>query len=167
MDERELLILEKRVDDLIEWKNSRVKDRLVFPLEYESQSILDSDPYAIIPTGRTDIAFHNLLETEALTFGLVVHIGDKRRVLLCMFPFHRFTSNFTTNVFTNFDGNHGLYNGDRILLTSSGILPAGLDTANAYYIIDRTATTFKLSLTPGGSEINITDDGTDEHYWSQ
>jgi len=69
-----------------------------------------------------------------------------------------YTVDFTTDVFTL--NTHGLVNGNQVRVDSDGIPPGGLNTGTFYYIIAATANTFKLSLTSGGSAIDITDNGT-------
>ena len=58
---------------------------------------------------------------------------------------------------------HALVNGDAVRVTSSTTIPAGLVSGRIYYIVERTAGTFKLSLTVGGSAVNITSTGTGTH----
>jgi hypothetical protein len=53
-----------------------------------------------------------------------------------------------------------------VRLTTTGTLPAGLSLATTYYVRDVTIVapfSFKLSATPGGVAINITDAGTGTH----
>lgn len=72
-----------------------------------------------------------------------------------------FTANATTNELTAVA--HGLEEGQRVYLSTSGTLPAPLVTTSAYYVIATTDDTFKLSLTLGGAEIDITSAGTGTH----
>jgi hypothetical protein len=60
--------------------------------------------------------------------------------------------------------NHGLVldNGVRFDNTD-GALPTPLDSSVTYFARDVTASTFKVSLTPGGAAINLTDAGTGTH----
>ena len=60
-------------------------------------------------------------------------------------------------------GGHNFVNGNRIRVSSAGTLPAGLNTNTTYFVINRTATTFQLSLTRGGTAVAITDVGTGAH----
>ena len=63
---------------------------------------------------------------------------------------------------------HGFSNDDRIMVTSSSQdLPAGLDSATVYYVINATANDFELSLTSSGSAVDITDNGTGTHTAKQ
>lgn len=60
---------------------------------------------------------------------------------------------------------HPFSNGDRVRVSSSTTLPAGLAAATNYFIIsaDRAAGTFELSATSGGAAVDITDTGTGTH----
>lgn len=60
---------------------------------------------------------------------------------------------------------HGLANGTRLLVSSSGTLPDGLNAGKIYYVIDAAEDTFKLSETSGGSAVSIEDAGTGTHTW--
>jgi len=70
----------------------------------------------------------------------------------------------TTDIITSTA--HGLKNGDMVVLTTSGTLPAGLSTGTVYFVIDKTTNTFKLSLTANGASIDITGTGTGTHTWT-
>ena len=76
---------------------------------------------------------------------------------------------FTADAGTDFctSATHGLSNGDVLTLTTSNTLPAGLAIDTRYYVVNKTASTFQLSLTEGGAAINITDAGTGIHQWHQ
>ena len=74
-----------------------------------------------------------------------------------------FTIDFTTDFLTS--AAHGLSNGDRVMVFSGTTLPAGLSANTVYFVVSKTTDTFKLSLTSGGSAINMTDDGTGTHKW--
>lgn len=50
-------------------------------------------------------------------------------------------------------------NGTAVRFATSGSLPTPLSTTTTYYVINRTATTFQVSLTSGGSAINTTSAG--------
>lgn len=61
---------------------------------------------------------------------------------------------------------HGLQNGDLVHVSTTTTLPAGLSASTDYYVIERTENTFELSLTPGGTAVDITDTGTGTHTFS-
>lgn len=73
--------------------------------------------------------------------------------------------NFSENSFYN--SNTQLYTGDKIQLTTSGTLPAGLSLATDYYIIRLTASLYQLAQTfnssRNGSVKEFTDQGTGNH----
>jgi len=55
---------------------------------------------------------------------------------------------------------HGLLNGNQVFIDSDATMPAPLEKFNIYYVINKTADTFQLSLTSGGSAIDITSAGS-------
>jgi len=69
----------------------------------------------------------------------------------------------TTDIITSTA--HGLVNGDIIKVISGTTLPAGLSTTVLYYVISSATNTFSVSLTNGGSAVDITDTGTGTHTW--
>lgn len=76
-----------------------------------------------------------------------------------------FTADNTTDTITA--SAHGLSNGDRVAFTNTGgVLPAGITTATEYFVRNMTTNSFKLSTTPTGSILNITDDGTGTHTFT-
>lgn len=58
---------------------------------------------------------------------------------------------------------HGFPNGTCVTVSSGTTLPAGLAASTHYYVRDATTDTFKLSLTPTGAAVDITDTGTGTH----
>jgi len=69
----------------------------------------------------------------------------------------------TTDIITS--AAHGLQNGDLLQFTTTTTLPAGLALATNYYVRDVTTDTFKVSATPGGTAVDITDTGTGTHTY--
>jgi hypothetical protein len=59
--------------------------------------------------------------------------------------------------------NHGYINGTKFQYQTTGALPTGMSENTTYYVVNRTDTDFQLSLTDGGSPINITDQGSGTH----
>lgn len=56
---------------------------------------------------------------------------------------------------------HGLANGDQVVFyTATGTLPAEVSLGKYYYVINSATTTFKFSLTEGGSAVDFTDNGS-------
>lgn len=78
-----------------------------------------------------------------------------------------FTTDFATDDKLDITS-HGFSNTDRIMVTSSAQdLPAGLDSATVYFVINATTNDFELSLTSGGLAVDITDNGTGTHTAKQ
>lgn len=83
------------------------------------------------------------------------------------------TTDFTTDVFTSVG--HGYANGDAVVFTNTGgALPAPLTSSTTtgtppvtnetvYWIRDAATDTFKVSTSPTGSALNLTDNGTGTH----
>jgi hypothetical protein len=65
------------------------------------------------------------------------------------------TATAATDLFTKTA--HGLTDGRRVTLTSP---PTGLAVNVPYFVINSTANTFQLALTPGGSAVDVTADST-------
>jgi hypothetical protein len=72
-----------------------------------------------------------------------------------------FTADDATDTITT-EINHGRSDGDlvKVKAHAQGTLCGGLDEAIEYYVINSTANTLQLSLTNGGSAVDITDPGT-------
>ena len=58
---------------------------------------------------------------------------------------------------------HGLDNGEVVHFSTTGTLPAGLSLNTKYFVINKTANDFEVSLTSGGAAVDITDDGSGTH----
>jgi len=59
---------------------------------------------------------------------------------------------------------HGLADDDEVVFTTLGTPPSPLVDGMTYYVVNATVDTFKLSLTSGGSAIDITTQGSVAHY---
>jgi hypothetical protein len=74
-----------------------------------------------------------------------------------------FTAVAATEVITTATA-HGLSIGDRVQVSSTTTLPAGLSASTDYFVITvPSTTTMTISATDGGSVVNITDTGTGTH----
>lgn len=58
---------------------------------------------------------------------------------------------------------HGLVDTNKVQFSTTDTLPAPLQANTDYFVVSATANTFKVSLTSGGSAINLSDDGTGTH----
>jgi len=163
MTETELLQLEGRVANLMRWKEDMSRERLTFPLDFESQRIKNSS--VIVFEKDTNFSIESL-GTDLTCFGLEVSINNQIRSIFASYPLKPITANAGSNVITSTNGPHGLTNNNVIAFTTTGTLPAGLNTTTQYYVISSTSTTFKVSTSLGGSEVDITDAGSGTHYLS-
>ncbi len=60
---------------------------------------------------------------------------------------------------------HGLSNGQKVKLTTTGTLPTGLSINTRYYVIEADTDSFELSLDLGGTAVDITGIGSGTHTW--
>jgi hypothetical protein len=58
---------------------------------------------------------------------------------------------------------HTLLNGQLVTVRSTNTPPGGLQVLTLYYVVSRTSTAISLALTPGGSVITLSTDGTGSH----
>lgn len=72
-----------------------------------------------------------------------------------------FTVDTSTDIVTS--ASHGLSDGAIVHVASTTTLPTGLSANTVYYVISATSSTFKLSLTSGGSAIDISSTGSGTH----
>lgn len=162
--EKQLLQLEERVQKILEKKNSLIDERLSYPLD--SLSVKTFQTGQIVFTGKviTDVVGAQLTDLNAI--GLGIKINGKARFVVAVMPLKPFTA-ATTDIITTTSGNHNLVASDRMYLTTTNTLPAGLTTIDTYYPVSITSTTLKVSLTEGGSPIDITDIGIGTHYYAK
>lgn len=58
---------------------------------------------------------------------------------------------------------HGLIDGDQIIVSTTGTLPAGLATSTRYFVINADANSFQVSQSARGAPIDITTAGSGTH----
>ena len=73
---------------------------------------------------------------------------------------YAYTALASSNVFTAPGSAFSNTNTVRLLFDLGGTTPSGVSIGTTYYIVSASGTTFKLSATSGGSEIDITTDGS-------
>lgn len=169
--ENEILQLEKRVDDLTVWIESKIKERLVYPLDLISRNIIDSGLFVFtgvkLNSGYLSVLTnHMIFDFEVKVKNNTAFPGNIKEIRLGL-PLYQFTANSATDFITNTAGQHNLQNGDRITITGDGSSPTPLDIDEIYYVVNRTGNTFQLALTYGGSAIDITFGGSDNHYYAK
>lgn len=160
----ELLQLEATVKGLKEWIASRKRERITYPLDFGSMVSINKD--LLVSTGRVNTIINTgVMLSELLSFHVEGRLNDQLVGIRVQRMMHRYTVNPTTDVFTSLGGSHNLENGDKISVNATtagggvGVNPGGLDSVTTYYIINRTGTTFQVSESPGGSAVDVLDDG--------
>lgn len=102
--------------------------------------------------------------SPALTVQELIKISQLLESKLGLNDYVTFTANSGTDVFTA--TNHGLGNGDVLILKSTGSLPPELTTNTRYYVVNKATNTFQLATTSGGSAININSAGSGTHSFA-
>lgn len=156
--EQRLQQLEREVQELKQWKMQRMRQQLTFPLDKISTDIIQKD----LPVVQGKVLFTNSSGTIG-AYILSTKINNKVEFIGVYPPPHIYTVDASSNVFTSI--NHGFQNDDQVQFYTTDSLPAGLSEGVAYYIISADTNTFKVSLTSGGSAVDITDAGTGTQYF--
>lgn len=162
--DKELLQLEQRVSSLKDWKASIERERLNFPIDSISDKIIKKG--VIVYNNNIRPAIFSLLN-DLMVVCIGIKINGKKRFVVASTPLFSFTANAGTDFITNTGGAHNLADNEQISLATTGTLPGGLSAGGLYYVINRTNTTFQLSVSSGGSAIDIVDAGTGTHYWGK
>lgn len=151
----------QRVEALEKWKAQKERQQISFPLDIQSQDIL-----------RKYFMSISDLFTYIFDSGIVVStqrffIGKQGNFAFQVSPqtLFRYTVNVSNNEFTVQGTN--FVNDEIVIFYSSDTPPDPLDSAINYYVINSTGGTFEVSLTSGGSAVNITDLGLGEQYISR
>jgi hypothetical protein len=109
------------------------------------------------------------LDLAALTVKVyIVNAGDASDVLannvttgITVHPTQTFTASASTDLITKVA--HGVKEGQQVVLSSAGTLPAGLSASTPYFAVDVGQNDFGLALRAGGAKIDITGAGTGIH----
>lgn len=108
-------------------------------------------PIEIITNVGGVVCTGNTVATTASDMGIVVaHPGAV--------AFSGWTADAGTDTLTK--SSHGLYDGTRVEISSTGSVPTGLSTSTTYYVVSATTNTVQLSATYGGAAIDLTDAGS-------
>ncbi len=65
---------------------------------------------------------------------------------------------------------HGMFDGDRVTVSSDDVLPGGAEPGRLYYVVNSDTSSLELSLTLNGVAIGLSDNGTGAHRlhkWAQ
>jgi hypothetical protein len=132
----------------------------------------------ILPAGMLADTLYYVVNSSANTFQISLTIGGSPIVLtdvgtgvhtvtrtkLLKISFRPGDIDFTIGTITVV--NHDFVNGNRVLLSSTNLLPTPLTENTFYYVVGSTSNTIQLSATLGGPPINITYNGEGLHYIS-
>lgn len=158
MENQDLL---NRIAILEKWKEDRIRQQIIFPLDTQSQIILGKYFMHIVSKLST------VAGASGNEFNQFIGQQDQYQFILSENNLIPYTVNTTTDVFAvnaNFE-NDMITN-----ISTTDTAPAPLLTGVNYYVINATqttlGTTFQLSLTSGGAAINITTVGVGSQFIS-
>ena len=79
------------------------------------------------------------------------------------------TGDFTADVLDNVlvSNEHELSDGDLVQLRTTNEMAGGLSIGRVYNVRDASLNSFKVSETPGGAAVTITDEGDGRHFWAK
>lgn len=161
MDENQKLReLERKVADLEKWKKQREQQQITYPLDFQSQQVLNK--YFL--TKIEDITYSAGMAGGFFRFVLVEQDGQIE-ALQAVATLTRYTANPTTDFVTAASG--VWVDGQQIIVISTDIAPSPLTSGNAYFVVNATSDgkSFQLEATFGGGALDITDTGTGQQYF--
>jgi hypothetical protein len=129
----------------INWRTGQGVDVILFedlPKTTEGYNITSLYLYRV-NSGVTDAEYQFVAELSASNYD---EVGDIESV-------NTSTEHITITA-------HGLSNDDRVHFTTTGALPTGLSINVAYFVVNKTTNTFQVSLTLGGSAVDLTGAGS-------
>jgi len=146
-----------RIEKLEKWKLDRERQQITLPLDVTSQLVLQQYFMRIVDT----------IITEGGAGGntFVQYLGKQgdKEFLVGENTYTPYIVNTTTNVLTT-SGTKYFEDDMQVYVATSNTPPAPLDPITTYFVISSNGTAFKLSLTQGGAEIDITDTGVGNQY---
>lgn len=158
-DNKDQLIkdLTARVEKLEKWQAARTAQQITYPLDINSQQILNKYLMAI-----TDVIDFNITGVGDRRLFTYVGIQNSLRFQVTPLTLYKYSANPTTDTITLAYGS--LPNDTAVYLYSDGTYPPPLDVDIVYYVINSVGSTLQLSLSPGGAAINITGAGSGQQY---
>lgn len=149
--------LKANVQDLMSWKTMHDRQQVSFPIDTNSQLILRK--YLPVITDTV-----NSVGASGLEFPLVTILSqdNKKYYFQPTFPFYQFTANITAD--TLFVSDHIFNNNDILSVYTTDTLPSPLLNGINYYVVNSSGNSFQLSLSSGGSAIDLTTIGTGNQY---
>lgn len=158
--------LKTQVGELLEWKKKREDQQIVYPIDETSLAIL-SDLFLSRKASLLSFTNPSGLEFESL----LVSQGRSTYLLSLGQPVYTITVDTSTDVFTIGQdiatGVQGFVSdGQQWLVLATNLAPDPLSSGTSYYIVnsDAQGRTFQLSLTFGGTPIDITTSGDGVYF---
>lgn len=171
--EQEIKKIEEEINYLEIWKAGFLRRRFKDSLDSGTIEIMKRGNLTF--TGKI-IPKPAIIYTELLGFVMFLKIRNVPKdpaikAVVASYPLHEFIidgqSGVDTDTLTSIDGVHQLIDNDSVAVTTTSILPSPLSEIVQYWVVESTSTTFKLSLTAGGSPVNITNTGGGTHYFAK
>lgn len=160
---------EQRLQALEKWKEQKIVQQISFPLDIQSQQILNEHFVSfggiLFFINSSGDLFKQILLKQGNTIESV-------SALTSLVLYEASASTDTLNIIQavvkptpEFSGT--VVNDERIVIYTTDTEPGGLTSAGQYYVINASngGRTFKVSATLGGAAINITSAGTGQQYF--
>lgn len=159
--------LENRIKKLEQWKEDRTRQQIVFPLDYQSQNILNKYYLSVIAN-----LFNTSVSGQQFR-KILVQQDSKVNLISVASQFMTYTANAAADTLTLgadlITGQQGTLSDDQFVVLytpTPGTPPGGLDNAGGYFVVGSTGSVIQLATVPGGAALNITSAGTGTQYIS-
>ena len=159
--------LQKRIEALEKWKDERTRQQITFPLDTQSNTILNKYFSSVIGS------IFNLSVSGQEFRKLLLQQDSKVYVISAMSQFISFSVNTATDIITLgadlTSGAQGVLQDDQFVtvnVPTPGVPAAPLDNGFGYFVVNSTGTTIQLSDVIGGAPIDLTTVGTGVQYLS-
>lgn len=153
--------LENRIKALEKWRDERINQQIVYPLDINSRIILDKYYMHIIGS----LVTVNISGDEFIDY---IGKQDNTEFIVSKNQYIPYTVNTATDTLS-IDGyiedNRVVYFVASGTIASPGVIPTPLVDAIGYYVINSTGKTFQVSATLMGAAINITSTGTGRQFY--
>lgn len=151
--------MESQFNEVLNWVNERKKQIIPFPLDVRS---IDELSKIFLKVDQSGTLLQTTASSDFISGYIKTKINNKEVILTYPYGLTKCLVNSSNDTIT---ANNDLVDGQTVTFYSTQEIASGLDTASLLYVINRTATTFKVSLSAGGSAVNITDNGKGDQYF--
>lgn len=159
--------LTARVELLETWQQAKTKQQLTYPIDDKTLTILNTNFASVGDFFKSSTGS----AAGKISDSFLLKQAGKSYLIDIALDLFSFTANASTDFITfGPDVSTGLVpvitTGERVLLFSQTGLPGGLDDVTVYWTVSSSNNNTKLSLTSGGTAINITTNGSQGMYAS-